>query len=158
IVIHPNASSMSVHRTGGFTIVAVAAALGGCGTGSYVYQTTQQANATVESRPAPRYGIPPERPTRDGRVTSSGVHGVEPAPGSPRIKLLQVRLVVANNLDDRPWIVDTRAQYAWIAGEGKARPMFANSDAPGAPLLRIGRGEQRTIDLFYPLPQGMQSE
>jgi hypothetical protein len=150
---------MTIHRIGGLTVVAaMAAAAGGCGTGSYVYQPTEQSNATLEGRPAARYGIPPERPTGDVRVISSGVNDVEPAPGSPHIKVLQARMVVANNLDNTPWIVDTRAQYAWIAGEGKARPMFANSDAPGAPLLRIGRGEQRTVDLYYPLPQGMQSE
>src|SRR5262245_41933122 len=136
---------MSIHSLAAAVAVLLAASMSGCGTSdAYIYQPTEQASAMLEGRPAARYAVPPERPTGDVRVTSFGIPEVEPRPGGPRVKVLHARLVVANNLDDTPWTADTRHQYAWIEGEGKARPVFANSDAPGAPIKTIARGEQRT--------------
>jgi hypothetical protein len=138
--------------------VLVLVLLGAAGCASeYVYEPAEHATATESGYPAADYGIPPQNPEGDVRVVSYGVtHLAEE--GGQRTRVLQVRLIVANNADAEPWVLDTRQVLAWIPGEGRSAPAFVNSGMPEElPLVHVTRGEERTVDLYYPLPQGMQS-
>ncbi len=108
--------------------------------------------------PAAHYAIPTDRPTGDVRVGSFGLTAVQPRSGGPTTNVAHVRLIVANNSDEIPWTIDTREAVMVIAGEGNSRPAFVNTDAGTPPVLQIARGEQRMIDLYYPLPSGKALE
>jgi hypothetical protein len=132
--------------------LALALALGGCAP-TYVFEPAVRGNALVAGLPAARYAIPPAAPQGDVRVASFGTTKVH-LPEGPEIPVLQVRLVVANN-GNVPWTLDTREQYGAIPGEGTSRAVFVGADRDGAPIITIQPGGQRTVDLYFPLPEGM---
>jgi hypothetical protein len=127
-----------------------------CAEDEYVYRPAEQATAQVGGLPAARYGVPPERPLGTVLVASSGLARIGWSGGAEQ-HMLTVRLVIANNTDDRPWTVDTREQRAIVIGAGESRPAYANADGGLSPLLQIDRGKKISIDLYYPLPADRQS-
>jgi hypothetical protein len=132
--------------------VAVALLCGACN--DYIYRPAVNARARVEGRPAAIYQVPPERPSGDVRLASFGVSKIHRASGD--LKTMHVRMVVANN-SARSWSLDTREQLAELKSGEKFAPAYANADRSGLPKLEIPAGEKATIDLYYPLPEGMTS-
>jgi hypothetical protein len=122
-----------------------------CAGHEYVY-TPEVANAQQGGVPASRIQIPPERPEGSVQITTSGITQARPD-NSGKVDVIHVRMVVSNDGDDTPWMIDTRQQYLEIPGEGRTAPLFANSDLRTMPTLEIPRGESHVIDLFYPLPR-----
>ena len=142
-------------------ILLLGSLLGGCAattTNAYVYTPAVQTDARVSGYPAAHYAIPRDRPAGDVRVGSFGLTAVQPQNGGPTTRVAHVRLIIANNADDVPWTIDTREAVMMIAGEGNSRPAFVNTDAGAPPVVQIARGEQRTLDLYYPLPPGRAAE
>lgn len=119
----------------------------------YVYVPAVRADAQASGVPAAYYPIPRDRPTGDVRVATFGLTDVAPQRGGPAVPVLHVRMLVANNADPAAWSVDTQAIVATIAGEGTSQPAFVNTDAGAPPSVLVARGQQRIIDLFYPLPR-----
>jgi hypothetical protein len=141
-----------------FTLVLAAGWLAaGCATNSdFIYQPSEQATAQVSGRPAARYGVPPEKPMGDVRVTAFGVKDVHPPKPAPKEPVVTTRLVIANNSDPTPWTLDTRQQALLLPpSPQRITPVYANSDAGPGPIITIYPGQQRTVDLFFPLPKGM---
>jgi hypothetical protein len=141
----------------GRTAIAIAASalmLGGCAENAYLYRPAQQATAVVSGLPAARYPVPAERPTGEVLVLSSGVTEIKPSDVPTRA--LFVRLVVTNNSDDAAWGVDTRRQIAVLGGQ-RISPSYVNAYGQALPVIQVPRGDKRTIDLYYPVPAGMES-
>lgn len=143
--------------------IVLACALGAtaCASTRYVYQPTEQVSATVQGLPAARYAIPPELPEGTLRIASFGVRELQtadPAGGTRRLRMLLVRMIVENNGSDQPFSIDTRSQLLELAGEGSSRAAYVNGAIAGAPLLSIGKGQKAALDLYYPLPEPLQSE
>lgn len=143
-------------------ILLLGGLLAGCAetaTYAYVYTPAVHADARVTGYPAAHYAIPRDQPAGDVRVSSFGLTAVQPQGGGPTTNVAHVRLIIANNTDDVPWTIDTRDPVMIIAGEGNSRPAFVNTDgAAPPPIVQIARGEQRTLDLYYPLPPGRAAE
>ncbi len=140
-----------------FAWLVIAAAgflLGACAETNYVYRPNQQATASVSGLPAARYPVPPERPTGEVLVLSSGVTEMNVAEG--RRRLLFVRMVVANNSGESSWTVDTRQQAASI-GNQRVSPAYVNAYKQPVPIITIARGEKRAIDFYFPLPAGQDT-
>jgi hypothetical protein len=137
-------------------IVLATLLVAACAENEYVYRPAEQATAQVGGLPAARYGVPPERPLGTVLVASSGLARVGFNGGAEQ-RMLAVRLVVANNTDDKQWTVDTREQRAVIVGVGESRPVYANADIGLSPVLQIDRGKKLSVDLFYPLPADRQN-
>ena len=136
-------------------ISLVAAALVcGCAP-AYIYTPQENATARIAGQPAARYPIPANAPHGSVEIASFGVSDVGPPDASYRA--LHVRMIVENNNAPTTWTVDTREQSAVIAGEGESRPAFANGDGNDLPVITVGPGAKRVVDLFYPLPAGIQS-
>jgi hypothetical protein len=131
----------------------VAATLTACAA-EYTYLPTQNATAEVAGQPAAAYPIPPSAPQGDVRVASFGITGLDVNAGE-RVRAMHVRVVVTNR-SSVPWTIDTREQLGEIPDEGQSRPIFASSDAGTLPLIQAEPGASRSIDLFYPLPAGIQ--
>jgi hypothetical protein len=144
----------------GIGIALVLAASGSCASEQYVFRPAEQVTASVEGQPAAGYSIPPESPRGAVYVTSLGIGEARVSNDSDatgkKAALLQMRMLVSNDSDDQAWIVDTREQFLEIPGVGRSRPAYVNTDHQGAPVIEIPRGERRTVDLFYPLPQNLQ--
>jgi hypothetical protein len=142
-----------------WALVLAVAALGlvGCER-DYVYRPTVATTSAVSGRPASYYEVPPGAPRGFVQLTTFGLTEIQPQSGSDeeRAAALHVRMVVANN-SDTPWTVDTREQLLALPGLGNSRPAFATADQGAAPMVVIPPNGKRTIDLFYPLPEDMQS-
>ena len=129
----------------------------GCASQQYYYQPTEQATATLEGRPAARYGIPPESPRGDVLVTTFGVASLDLGGDEP-LPVLHVRLVVANNGGEAPWTVDTREIRAELRGLQPVGPAFISASVRDLPTVQIPSGEKRTLDLYFPLPDPLRSD
>jgi hypothetical protein len=126
-------------------------ALAGCGAG-YTYLPTDSNVALAGGQPATRYAIPPEAPEGDVELASYGVTDVQTDNGGS-VRVMHVRMVIANNGGAQPWTVDTREIELELAGEGKSRAAFVNASGAGLPIVTIPPGQKQTLDLFFPLPQ-----
>jgi hypothetical protein len=77
-------------------------------------------------------------------LASFGTAELVPDEGSP-IDALHVRMSVTNIADDTPWAIDLSA-----ATVGGVHPVFVNSDLTTLPIAVVGRGERRTVDMYFP--------
>jgi hypothetical protein len=125
----------------------------------YAYQPAEHATGSIGGHLAADYQIPPEAPQGDVRLASFGLAELRPASGSSEDRpALHLRMVVSNN-GSEPWTVDTREQKLDVQSAGSIPPAFSatHEGNAGLPLVTVGPGSKRIIDLFFPLPEGLQS-
>lgn len=138
--------------------VASSASIAACAPDRYVYSPAGRATALVSGRPAALYGVPLQAPHGDVRIAAFGIATLEPErDDADRIESMHVRMVVANRDDVGPWQVDTRRQIGGLDGAGRSRPAFASSSVGRPPTISIPRGSAATLDLYYPLPEDLQT-
>jgi hypothetical protein len=138
-----------------FLFLAIAALmLGGCAENRYLFRPSQQATAQVSGLPAARYAIPAERPQGEVLVVSTGVTEIKPDNAPQRA--LFARVIVSNNSDETPWRLDTRKQAA-VVGNTRIPPTYVNTFGQSIPVIEISKGEKRTIDFYFPVPPGTES-
>lgn len=138
-------------------LVALLIAGAGCSTNSlYSYRPVEQVTSAVEGNPAARYAIPPESPRGDVRIASFGVTDIERS-GEPDWAALHLRFVISNDSGAQPWTVDTR-QITLELRDKKNRPApgLVNADEQDLPVVTVPPRQVRTVDLYYPLPEGME--
>jgi hypothetical protein len=136
--------------------IAALAASGACASGTYAYVPVENVSGSVDGAPAAGYAIPAGRPEGVVRVTSHGVTRVRPEGGGHEVAVLHVRVILSNQEGGSPWIVDTRELVVRLAGNGTSRAAFVNSDVGEPPIIRLPAGHAATLDLYYPLPQGLE--
>jgi hypothetical protein len=141
-------------RTKLLFLAIAAVMLGGCAENRYLFRPSQQATAQVSGLPAARYSIPPEKPMGEVLVLSSGVTEIKPENVSQRA--LFARLIVTNNSDDTTWRLDTRKQLA-VVGNNRIAPTYVNTFGQPIPVIEIAKGEKRTIDFYFPVPAGTET-
>jgi hypothetical protein len=74
-----------------------------------------------------------------------------------KIDTLHVQMVVSNNdTEGGAWSLDTRSLQVQFPGHPGIGPVFIKAPAAGLPVVSIPPGEQRTLDLYYPLPPGIE--
>ena len=135
-------------RTSVFLIVAAATAAAACGSSNTF--VPEQATTRLDGNAATVVRIPPEAPTGQVRIASSGLTTLR-AQGAPDLDAVHVRLVVSNDADDAVWTVDTRDQLLAVRGND-VPPAFARSDFDGLPEIQVPPRQQREIDLYYAVP------
>jgi hypothetical protein len=139
--------------------LAIGASSAGCAADRFYYQPAEQANAISGGHPAAQYSIPPGRLGGDVRVTSFGVTKLEPTGSDDRVRVLHVRLDLANENGQQAWELDTRhVQVQFEGSRHSSAPAFANARDAGLPLVEIPPGEARTVDLYYALPADIKGE
>jgi hypothetical protein len=167
--------------------VLVAAGAGCASGPQYHYAPQENAAARVSGQPAAYYPIPPASPRGDLRVAALGFSDLRvvspgvaelqaeaqadgPAPGGPNepnepltpaaeprhVRAMHVRMLVDDN-DEKPWTVDTREQLGELQGDGQSLAAFVAASAGEPPVITVPAGGSVTLDLYYPLPAGMQS-
>jgi hypothetical protein len=138
-------------------LMALALAVASCaGAGQYTYQP-REVNARVAGLKAEDYPEPPGAAHGDVEVMAYGVTRMAPATGARVAPELHVRLIVQNRDDARTWVLDTRRVTVALPGAGETHPAIVTSDHGTPPLLRLMAGEERTVDLYYPLPRPVTS-
>jgi hypothetical protein len=136
--------------------LGLAALAAGCTTaGWYSYQPAEQQTARIDGQAAARYAIPPESPRGDVRIASFGITEVSPD-GDADIPVVHLRAIVANDAGAGPWSVDTRDIRVELRGGPALGEPYVNADSSTLPAIEVRPGQQRSIDLFYPLPEGME--
>ncbi|HMI86504.1 MAG TPA: hypothetical protein VK550_20565 [Polyangiaceae bacterium] len=135
-------------------LIIGAALLGGCAENRYLFRPSQQATAQVSGLPAARYAIPPEKPQGEVLVVSTGVTEIKP--DNVPTRALFARVIVANNSDETTWRLDTRKQAA-VLGNNRIAPTYVNTFGQTIPVVEIAKGEKRTIDFYFPVPAGTET-
>lgn len=118
---------------------------------NYLYRPAENATSMTEGQTAARYTIPATAPKGDVRIASFGVQNVAQDENGPEWPALHVRMIVANDSGTEPWTVDTREVRVELRGDKPQTPAVVSADAGELPELHIPPGEERTLDLFYPL-------
>lgn len=131
-------------------------ALGCSTTSSYLY-SPQGPGYWSDGYPTTSVAVPPEAPQGKVEVSSFGITEIKPESDGP-VVALHVRLAIANDGDATPWTITTSDQLVQIAGEGRSRPIFVNTDVQSLPTVSIAQHERRVLDLYYPLPTSIQDE
>lgn len=135
--------------------IFAAAAFGACAESqNYVY-TPETTNAALANTPASRTPIPQEAPQGAVEVATYGIARLRQDDTS--VPSLHVRMIVSNDGDQTPWQLDTREQYVSIAGEGRSRAMYVNSDVQNLPVVQINQHERHVFDFYFPLPATVRS-
>lgn len=126
-------------------------------TGNDAVYTPAGASVWNDGYPAAVTAFPPGSPTGTVELASFGL--VELAPTEvPPMLTLHVRLAVANISSERPWNVNIPGATVRLGGGDAAHPLLVNGDLTTLPIALIGRGEARTLDLYFPLPAGIREE
>src|ERR1019366_5337714 len=151
------ARSLVMHSFTGLILVALTTA--GC-SATYAYvPATNAPLTTLYGHAAADYAIPPQAPRGDLRVASYGIEPLSPEGADDEsVGALHIRLSIANK-SDQPWTLDTREQQAALEGRATSTPAFA-ARSPGVgspPIVTIAPNSTRLVDVFFPLPEDMQS-
>jgi len=127
----------------------------------YTYVPVTTTSAAVAGRPAAEYAISARgAPSVGGevRVATLGfvpVRWQEPT-GWTSGQALDVRMVMTNDGDAR-WAMDLRDQFVELTGGGQwVAPLVALGPETPPTRLVVEPGSQRTVDLFFPLPQPLR--
>ena len=126
--------------------------IGGCAETPAYYYAPEAPTVTRNGVPTRVEKIPPEAPQGTVEFSSVGIAQLQNG-----TRALHARMAVDNEGDDTPWTIDIREQLVEIPNVGRSAPLSARADLQTLPTITIGRREKRTIDLYYPLPPGVNS-
>jgi len=132
-------------------VIVGIASLAACAIAPEYYYAPTPTTVTRSGVPIQSFAVPPDG--GQGYVDVS-TYGIVQTPRGDRT--LHVRMEVSNAGDTSPWTVDIRDQLVDIPGVGQSRPLSANAGLQTLPAVTIGRGQQSTIDLYYPLPPSVR--
>jgi len=136
--------------------LALATIVGCAASANYLY-TPQDARYWSDGYPTTAISVPPEAPQGKIEVASFGITEIKPDGAGP-VTALHVRLAITNDGDATPWTLTTTDQLVEIAGEGRSRPLFVNTDVKTLPTVMIAQRERRILDFYYPLPTSIRDE
>jgi hypothetical protein len=126
---------------------------------TYAFVPATHATSSLYGHAAADYAIPPQSPHGQLRVASYGVEPLSPAESpDEEVAALHVRVSVSNT-GAHDWTVDTREQQVRLEGHATSTPAFSTA-SPGTsapPVLSIAPQTTRLVDLFFPLPEDMQT-
>ena len=113
---------------------------------------------------ASTYDVPQENPKGKVYVMSLGGERLATGQGASTL-YLHLRLAAENQKDTGPWVLDARNQLAVLGppsggNEGQTNgvaPAFAQGSG-GSGLVQIQPGSRGSLDLYYPLPQGVEPQ
>jgi len=127
----------------------------GCA-GDYIYQPAEHATAQILGRSAAHYDIPAQTPQGDVRIASFGIAKVQRQEAlDQKQRMVHLRMIVANNGPDR-WTVDAREVRVDFPGVGQQPPTIVRVSEAQGTVVDVPPGGQKQLDLFYPLPAGME--
>jgi hypothetical protein len=148
----------ALRRVLGVVSLAWGTLVAGCAVHDYAYWPEGTSGTRIAGRPAALYGVPRGSPRGSLRVAALGVATLEPRDdAAARIRTMHVRMIASNDDDAGPWWLDTRSQIGGLDGFGRSRPAFAWSSAGRPPAVSVPPGSSASVDLYYPLPEDMQS-
>jgi hypothetical protein len=117
-----------------------------CGGTQYVY-APQRPHIARDGEISTRVPVPPNG---EVRIASQGVRRISSSEGA-QVDALLVRMTVTN-AGERPWSIDTRAQLMQLPTGFRARPLLVRSAGAVGPVLDVGCGDRRIVDLYSVLP------
>jgi hypothetical protein len=142
-----------------FLAIFAAVFLSSCATSQdYRYKPIENEHLVVGDQKGAIYKIPsPEKPEGEVRILSYGVTDLGKYRDLPDIRTMHVRMTIKNQ-QTKNWSLIAGDQILILPREGRSRPAYANTDVDQKklPEVIVKPGEQRVVDLYYPLPQGMK--
>lgn len=128
-------------------VAIVALGFGGC-----AHSRSRSRNQPAASS----YNIPPEDPKGNVYVMSLGGEKLNAEGGAALY--LHLRIAAENQKDSGPWVLDARNQIVVLGQQsGAMGPAFAEGSG-GSAVVTIPPGGRGNLDLFYPLPDGVDPQ
>lgn len=130
-----------------------------CSPTRYAFVPATPTTTLLYEHAAADYPIPADTPRGDLRVASYGFEVLSSADApDQRLSTLHLRLFVSNS-GAQPWSLDTREQQLAIDGHGTSTPAFATASpepsGTAPPIVSVAPSGSRLVDLFFPLPDGI---
>jgi hypothetical protein len=129
----------------------------GCSSPDFRYLPAQNQTPDFARRADAIYLEPPINPTGMVRILSMGVDELKAKNDSKTLSALHLRMLISNNTDTVLWTVNTQELEVSFPNHGSARPIYVNTDATAAPNVEIKPRELKSVDLYFPLPEGADS-
>jgi hypothetical protein len=123
-----------------------------CASEEYRYLASEQDSAGEAV-----YAVPPGSATGKVKISSRGIVELEAQQGGKRIKALHLRMAVSNQSETELWKINAQEQVVSFPNQSATQPLVVKADARKLPNLEAHPGELRTLDLYYPLPEGEKS-
>jgi hypothetical protein len=134
-----------------FIVAATGCAGTTAGTGGRdVWVPTGPEPVRVGNMTGTRYDLP------SGSLTLSALPSRKGSGEYEDEKLLGIRMLVANDRDQHPWLVNVSEQALRTAS--KPEPPAAARTRPGTKVVAIPPGESETVDLYFPAPDQSEPE
>lgn len=142
--------------------VALLTAGAGCSSTPYEYDAVSEPTPITRGM---RYTVPQDPDLNPSGTVAVNTYGVtqlsDKKESTPEIRALHARVILHNTEQEKDgaWKFNVSNQTVELPGEGSSRVAYANTaDSEGdLPLIKVEPGEERKIDLYFPLPQGYQS-
>lgn len=136
--------------------VALATSAVACTSERFTYAPVRTTSADVAGESGAVVRIPRDAPRGDVRVVTFGIAPLQPEDDPlATVRALHVSLVVSNRSDET-WTILGDEQRVSLGGTGS--PIVARSARVAAiTRMEIPARSTRWIDLFFPLPQGVET-
>ncbi len=85
-------------------------------------------------------------------MSSAGITKLVLGEEEEPVPALHVRFVISNNGGKEDWMLDTRDIHLDFDGLEEMSPALVNAAETGLPIIAIGPGQKRVVDIYYPLP------
>ncbi len=127
-----------------------------CSSTPYSYVPAEQQVVSAEVDRSVGYVIPSGDRKGRLRIKSHGVVEIRPKEEQAGVRTLHLRMELENS-GTEPWVLNSREQILELPEHGESRPAYLNTDAElrVLPMIVVNPGIRRTVDLFYPLPAGI---
>lgn len=130
----------------------------GCSTPSYRYVASGPSQPKKEeAKDEASYPVPAQTPEGTVRVRSMGVVDLRRKGEDKRVPSFHVRATLSKTSGVNLWTFNIQEQTLFIPNQSPILPLYANSNSTTLPSFQLKTGDVRSIDLFFPLPQNINS-
>jgi hypothetical protein len=133
------------------------AGLAGCATEEFKYVPAERQDLSSHHRDEALYNVPAEAPIGSIRILSQGIEDVKPISGGNSVPALHINVAISDKSATENWVFDPAVQAISFPNQAQVHPILAVTQPPGNPAIEVRPQELRTVDLYFPLPQGVNS-
>jgi len=129
-----------------------------CSTENFRYVPTENASESRHHRKEANYAEPSTSPTGKVRILSMGVVNIKQKNESETFPAIHIRFGISVQDGAKSWDFEASNQKIVFPNiNDPVEPILVNSDSATLPHLTVKEGEQKSADLYYPLPSSERS-
>lgn len=137
-----------------FTLVATSACSSAPKENEVVFEPTRNQAQAPDGKHEAVYNLPvPTDAKGTVRLESEGVEDIRAKESEQKVPSLHLKMIVNNEKDAQPWMLDARNQQVSLQGGTTLTPTLVNTKGESLPMIEVEPGETQDIDLYYALPE-----